>query len=124
MTFMTYTAGRALNYLVTVVTDSTLTLGVENANTVPGTDWVGISNIHVIYYETLHDAEAYIDSTLQCMAARAQGIIEFEPSTGSDYAQHPGCPNVLKEQLQQAIAAIPACTSASSSRCSRPARLM
>ena len=105
-------AGRALNYLVTVVTDSTLTLGVENANTVPGTDWVGISNIHVIYYETLHDAEAYIDSTLQCMAARAQGIIEFEPSTGSDYAQHPGCPNVLKEKLQQAIAAIPACTSA------------
>lgn len=105
-------AGRALNYLVTVVTDSTLTLGVENANTVPGSDWVGISNIHVIYYETLHDAEAYIDSTLQCMAARAQGIIEFEPSTGSDYAQHPGCPNVLKELLQQAIAAIPACTSA------------
>ena len=99
-------AGRAQNYLVTLVNDSTLTLGVRNENTVPGQDWVGISNIHVTYYETLKDAEAYIDKTLECMAARAQGIINFLPSTGADYAQHPGCPQELKGKLEEAVKAI------------------
>ena len=103
-------AGRAQNYLVTLVTDSTLTLGVKNENTVPGQDWVGISNIHVIYYETLKDAEPYIDKTLECMAARAQTIIDYLPSTGADYAQHPGCPKELTTKLQEAVDAIATCT--------------
>ena len=104
-------AGRAHNYLVTLVTDSTLTLGVKNPNPVASADWLGVANIHVTYYETLADAEPYIDSTLVCMAARAKTIIAYEASVGADYAQHPGCPKVLLDELQGAINAIDACTS-------------
>ncbi|MGN0233552.1 MAG: LamG-like jellyroll fold domain-containing protein [Bacteroidaceae bacterium] len=104
-------AGRAQNYLVTMVTDSTLTVGVENSNPVATNDWLGISNLHVKYYETLADAEPYIDLTLECMAARANTIIAYEPSVGADYAQHPGCPKALLNELQTAIEKISACTS-------------
>ena len=104
-------AGRAQNYLVTLVTDSTLTVGVKNENTVSSQDWVGISNMHIYYYETLKDAEPYIDKTLECMAARANTIINFLPSTGADYAEHPGCPQELKDKLKEAVNAIAGCTS-------------
>ncbi|MGN1255893.1 MAG: LamG-like jellyroll fold domain-containing protein, partial [Bacteroidaceae bacterium] len=103
--------GRAQNYLVTMVTDSTLTVGVENSNPVASNDWVGISNIHIKYYETLADAEPYLNLTLECMAARANTIITYEPSVGADYAQHPGCPQSLINELKAAVEAISACTS-------------
>ena len=101
--------GRAQNYLVTQVTDGSLTIGVRNANTVPGQDWVGISNLHVIYYETLKDAEQYLDKTLECMEARANTIINFIPSSGDDYAQRPGCPKELLDKLQEAVGSIATC---------------
>lgn len=104
-------AGRAQNYLVTLVTDSTLTVGVENSNPVASSDWVGMANLHIKYYETLADAESYIDLTLECMAARAKTIIAYEPSVGADYAQHPGCPKTLINELSASVEAISACTS-------------
>lgn len=104
-------AGRALNYLVTKVTDNTLTIGIRNENTIATQDWLGVSNLHVKYYETLKDAESYIDKTLECMQARANVIINFVPSTGSDYAQFPGCPKELTGKLQSAIDSIALCQS-------------
>ena len=102
-------AGRAQNYLVTLVSDSTLTIGVRNQNPNASSDWLGVANLHVIYYETLKDAEQYLDLTLQCMQERAAGIIDYVPSSGSDYAQHPGCPKTLTQSLQTAVDSIAQC---------------
>ena len=102
-------AGRALNYLVTKVTDGTLTVGVKNPNTNTSSDWVGISNIHIKYYDSLKDAEPYLDKTLECMVARATTIINFKPSTSSDYAQKPGCPKEVLDKVQAAIDGVATC---------------
>ncbi len=97
--------GRAVNYLVALVTDSTLTVGFSNPNPNASSDWTGLANIHLLFAGELSDAEHYVDETLACMVARANTIINFTPDVGM-YVQAPNCPQAIKAKLQAAIDAV------------------
>ena len=102
--------GRALNYLLANVTDSTLTIGFADPNPNAGSDWTGIANIRLIYAGTLEDANHYLDETLACMVARAETIINSVPDVGN-YATNPGIPQEIRDRLKAAVAAVGTTTS-------------
>lgn len=95
-------AGRAQNYLLTQVTDGTLTAGFRKLAATAGSEWAGLSNIHLYYFATLDEAEGYMDKVLASQGARAQAIVDFE-SDDVDYIQKPNCPQAIKDGLKKAI---------------------
>ena len=98
-------AGRAVNYLMTEVTDGTLTVGYRKpASTNGASDWAGIANLHLYYFATLDEAQEYVGKVIAFQAARAKAIVAFEPDV-VDYKTKPNCPKSIKDALTEAIAA-------------------
>ncbi len=98
-------AGRAQNYLLTQVTDGTLTVGFRKLAAVSGNDWAGLSNIHLYYFATMDEAAGYMDKVLASLSARAQTIIDFE-ADDTDPSKKPNCPQSIKDALKKNIEAV------------------
>ena len=77
--------------------DSLLTVGIKNPGTKYGNDWTGWGAIKMTYLE--EDADEALTTVLANMAARANSIINFVPST-ENAAAAPNFPAALKDQLQ------------------------
>ena len=99
-------AGRYQNRVLVNVTDGTLTVGFRMPGTGVANDCMEIGNIKLFYHGTLEEADAQIDNTLACMAARAQTLVETEGSSLTDYAEYPNFSNELREALAQAVGAV------------------
>ena len=106
-------AGRAENTILTNVTDGTLTVGIKSPGTNAGSDWTGFANVRLFYMGTLDEAEASINEALACQVARAETLLATEPFDDSNYAQQPNYQQALKDQLQAAVQAAGAASSAS-----------
>lgn len=102
-------AGRAQNYLITQVTDGVLTLGYRKLAATSGSDWAGLSNLHLYYFATMDEAESYLDKVLACQVARADSICNFEFDL-VDFVVKPNCPQSIKDALQKAVADVKAAT--------------
>ena len=98
-------AGRAQNYLLTQVTDGSLTVGFRKLAAVSGNDWAGLSNIHLYYFATMDEAAGYMDKVLASLSARAQTIIDFE-ADDTDPSKKPNCPQSIKDALKKNIEAV------------------
>ena len=98
-------AGRAQNYLLTQVTDGTLTVGFRKLAAVSGNEWAGLSNIHLYYFATMDEAAGYMDKVLASLSARAQTIIDFE-ADDTDPSKKPNCPQSIKDALKKNIEAV------------------
>ena len=105
-------AGRAQNILLANVTDGKLTIGFKNVNNRSTSDWMGIANLHLYFAGSLDQADHYLTETLAGMAERAQAIIDMPVETGDLYAQHPNCPQSIKDDLAAAIASVESATAA------------
>ena len=103
-------AGRYSNRVVASVTDGTLTIGFRMPGTGIANDCMDITNVKLFYHGTMEEATAELDATLECMAARAQTLYEYEPSEMGDYAEYPSFDVTLREGLLTAINAIPGTT--------------
>lgn len=96
-------AGRAQNYLLVQVTDGVLTLGYDKPISENGSEWAGLSNLHVYYFSTMNEAEGYVDKALACQVERANTILASEADV-VDFVMKPNCPQVIKDALKKAVA--------------------
>ena len=102
-----FNAGRYQNFVATEVTDGNLTVGTRTLGTGLTDDWMPFGNLHVFYLGTAEEADAKLAEVLEGYKARAQVIVDFEPSDDSnDFTHYPSMSEELKEQLVAAIAAV------------------
>jgi len=104
--------GRYSNRVVANVTDGTLTVGFRMPGTGITNDCMDIANVRLYYHGTLDEAGAELDDALECMAARARTLCEYEPSDMDDYAEYPSFDANLRQGLQETIEAISSTTDA------------
>ncbi|MCR4921231.1 MAG: hypothetical protein K5945_05925, partial [Bacteroidaceae bacterium] len=99
--------GRAKNYIVTNVTDGSLTVGIRNRHSHQGNDWTGFANTKLTYLGTMDDATATdgIDLALNGQLARANTILnDYEPGTFSDdYMLMPNFSEAQKTELAELV---------------------
>ena len=107
-----FSAGRYQNFVVTEVTDGTLTVGMRNLGTGLTNDWMPFDNLHIYYMGDADEEETNnkLADVLASYRQRAQVILDFKWSEGGDYAQYPNMFNGLRDQLADAIAATDAAT--------------
>ena len=95
--------GRAKNYIVTNVTDGSLTVGIRNRHSRQGNDWTGFANPRLIYLGTMDDEAATdgINMALNGQLARANTILnDYEPGTfNDDYMLMPNYSQAQKDEL-------------------------
>lgn len=99
-------AGRYQNYTAVRVSDGQLTVGITNPGTGVGTDQVLMGGLRLVYLGKGDTPCEGLDVVLDGYRKRAQVIIEFEPSDGTDYAQRPNISEELKNALQACSDAI------------------
>lgn len=93
---------RALNHILTNVTDGTLTVGIANPGTGGTTDWTGFAHVRLIYLGELENAN--LDGTLNDQIARATTLINNQPHVDETYALSPNFPQSLKDEMAATIA--------------------
>ncbi|MCR4921252.1 MAG: hypothetical protein K5945_06030 [Bacteroidaceae bacterium] len=98
-----FQAGRYPNSVLCNVTDGTLTIGIRQPGTGLSRDWLGFGNIKVIYWGEMNEAAEGLDNVLASQSARAQALLEYEYSSGTDYATYPNFSQALKDELQQTL---------------------
>ena len=96
-------AGRAKNYIVTQVTDSTLTMGIRNRHSHQGNDWTGFAQPKLTYLGSMDSEEAAsgVALALESQLARAATILnDYEPGTFTDdYMLLPNYSQAQKDEL-------------------------
>ncbi|MBQ7988272.1 MAG: hypothetical protein IJ253_07155 [Bacteroidaceae bacterium] len=103
-------AGRYQNRVLAKVTDGTLTVGFRVPGTGVANDCLHLGNIMLYYCGKLEEAGEELDATLECMTARAQTLIDYVASSGSDYAEYPNYSASLRSALQETIDDVSAAT--------------
>ena len=104
--------GRYVNTIVAKVTDGELTVGLKLPGTGCANDWMGFGNFRLFY---LGDADSELtkasyDETLAGMVARANAILAYTGSAGSDFKAKPEFAATLRSELQAEIADVAAAT--------------
>lgn len=103
-----FNAGRYQNFCATEVTDGNLTVGMRNLGTGLSGDWMPFGNLRVFYLGTTEEANEKLADVLDGFAARATIIHDFEAiDDPSEFVKYPNMSNDLKDQLAEAIAAVP-----------------
>ena len=97
---------RYQNYTAVRVTDGQLTVGITNPGTGLGTDQVLMGGLRLIYLGKGDTPCEGMDVVLESYSKRAKTIIDFLPSEGLDYAEHPNISVELKNALQACIDAV------------------
>ncbi len=102
--------GRAITTIVANVTDGTLKVGIQNPGLGMGSQWVGWSNMRLIYLGEMTEADAALDETLAGQAARANAILNYEFAISEDYKAYPNISQALKDELTAEIAEVETAT--------------
>lgn len=97
---------RYRNYTAVRVTDGKLTVGITNPGTGIGTDQVLMGGLRLVYLGKGDSECQGLDIVLESYRKRAQVIIDFESSDGTDYVQRPNISSELKSALQACSDAI------------------
>ena len=97
---------RYQNYTAVRVTDGQLTVGITNPGTGLGIDQVLMGGLRLIYLGKGDTPCEGMDVVLESYSKRAKTIIDFLPSEGLDYAEHPNISVELKNALQACIDAV------------------
>lgn len=100
-----FSGGRYQNYAAMEIKDNKLTVGVCNPGTGNSNDWLPFGNIHVYYAGTAEEANERLTDVLKGYVARAQTILNLEPSTNPDETHmHPNFSAALRQQITDAVA--------------------
>ena len=98
------------NCILVNVTDGRLTIGMRVDGTGQTDDLACFSNVRLFYHGSLSDdVESQTNAmqeVLKGQAARAQSIVDFKMSSGTDFAYYPNISSALKQQLTEAISEV------------------
>ena len=103
-----FNAGRYMNFTATELTDSTLTIGVRNLGTGLANDWLPFGNLHVYYLGSADEANTKLADVLTAYTERAEVILNsYVSEDPSNFMQYPNISEDLKDQLAEAVQAVP-----------------